>query len=104
MEVHRLHRRSTDPAVALALGGRDVPGRHGWDALVVTDDGATYHCSLLEGETNWVIDALIPAGTSMPRWMHGWGSRSTVLTLAPQEVADQLDEYLSAGAWPIETP
>jgi hypothetical protein len=82
--------RDLAPTVALALDGREIPGRSGYDAKV-TVSGATLHLSRLAGEAGWTVDAYIPAGTAMPRFMNGWGSRCTRLVPAPAEVAALLD-------------
>jgi len=57
----------------------------------VTDQGVTLYLSLLVGEDFWIVDGLVPAGTSMPVWMNGWGSRCTRLRQAGAPVQSVLD-------------
>jgi hypothetical protein len=91
-EITMLERRETAKVDSLVFPGHGVPGRSGWDARVEVG-GALLHISRLDSDEQgrWVVDALIPAGTSMPAFMNGWGSRCTILRLAPADVAAMLD-------------
>jgi hypothetical protein len=94
--VELLERRSAGPMPMLAYGASATyPGKTGWHACV-RDQGATLYLSKLNGEDEWVIDGLVPAGTSMPRFMHGWGSRCTRLYHPTETVAGVLDAAVAA--------
>lgn len=80
------HRQESPAVVALALGGRTIPGKAGWEAVI--EEGAfRYYLSRLDGEGRWVIDGKW-AG-ARPVFHNGWGSRATRLTFAtvPMEAA-----------------
>lgn len=88
--ITQLGRRETAAVTSLVFPGHGVPGRSGWDGRVDWE-GTTLHVSRLDGDDRWIVDALIPAGTSMPAFMNGWGSRCTRLRQAPEFIADMLD-------------
>jgi hypothetical protein len=67
----------------------------GWHARVILEapgqpeQETVLEASLLDGETRWVVDALYVGG--IPRWVHGFGSRTTI----PAYV-DEIDPGLEA--------
>jgi len=92
-----ISRREQSAAYSLVFEREIAPAKAGWDACVNFAHGLTLHCSKLDGENVWVVDALIPAGTSMPAFMHGWGSRCTRLHFANEQTSLSLDAAAESG-------
>jgi hypothetical protein len=90
-KIRSLHRQESPPQVALALGGRTIAGKSGWEAVAeVQEDGHafTLYLSRLDGESRWVIDGKW-AG-ARPVFHNGWGSRCTRLTFPSPELEAKL--------------
>jgi hypothetical protein len=89
-EITKLEYRTTDDTTALALGGINVRGKHGWEA-VIEREGDRLLLSRLDGEDRWHVDGRIPPGTSMPTFYNGWGSRCTIPSYPDPQTAALLD-------------
>jgi hypothetical protein len=96
--ITKLTYRVTENQTALALGGLTIAAKRGWEAIVDRANGERLYLSRLDGEDRWTVDGRIPAGTAMPTFMNGWGSRCTIPSYASRVVADMLDDATKAAS------
>jgi len=57
---------------------------------------ASYHLSMLVGETDWTVDAKFGTG-SFPHWSNGFGARYLKTKTMPDEFAQVLDRAAHAA-------
>lgn len=99
--VTKFERYEVRAQVALALGGREIPGKGGWVAMVEIDDDLTMSVDRLDCETEWHVSGLFRR--SLPVYFNGNLSRCTVPELVTNpELIELLDEELHFAEWSIE--
>lgn len=81
------------------LGGGDPrPYVSGW----VSMQGHSFGVSRYADEAHWVVDCYFPAGSIMPSWSNGDGSRVTSAHVLKGDAAEAAtDAAIAAGVWPI---
>ena len=95
--ISKVERIDTADTVALAFGGRTIPGRHGWVVTVEMADGGRQIVSRKDDDgIGWVVDGDWAPGRSFPRFWNGAMSRCTRLVLATAEVADAASRAVTA--------
>lgn len=93
--ISKVERIDTADEIALAFGGRTIPGRHGWVVTVEMSDGARQIVSRVDGDSRWIVDGVWPAGRTFPRFWNGAMSRCTALQPAVRRVAEAATEAVA---------
>lgn len=98
--VQRVKRVEREAQVALALGGRTIPGKSGWVATVAVGNDRLI-VDRIDGERDWHVAGLSRNG--LPIFFNGELSRCTIPdVIVDVELIAELDEEVHYAEWGIE--